>query len=142
MVVLHKVNNLKELDKCLFVRREVFINEQNISIDEEIDNFDIIDDTKVIHFYLTVNDTLAGCCRILKVNEQIKIGRVAILKDFRSQGLAQKMLNEVESYFGNGSYILEAQLYVVSLYEKVGYEKIGDIFLDAGIEHIKMVKNV
>ena len=78
----------------------------------------------------------------IKINDQIKIGRVAILKDFRHQGLAQKMLNEVESYFGSGSYVLEAQLYVVSLYEKVGYEKIGDIFLDAGIEHIKMVKNV
>lgn len=142
MVVLHKVNNQEGLDICLKVREEVFMIEQNISIEEEIDSFDIIDDTKVIHFYLTSNDNVVGCCRILLNGEYVKIGRVAILSKERGKGYASKMLKLVEEYFGEGHYVLEAQCYVESLYAKAGYQEIGDIFLDAGIEHIKMVKDV
>lgn len=142
MVVLHKVNDNSELEKCLYVRREVFMKEQNIDISEEIDTFDIIDDNKVVHFYITSDDILVGCSRILINEDYIKIGRVAILQEHRKKGYALEMLSEIEKYFKRNNYVLEAQLYVTSLYEKAGYTSEGDIFLDAGIEHVKMVKNV
>lgn len=143
MVVLHKVSSEQDLEKCLYVRREVFMKEQNVDISEEIDSFDIIDDTKVIHFYITNNNNnLVGCSRILITSDYIKIGRVAILKEFRKKGYALDMLSQVENYFGSNNYVLEAQLYVTSLYEKAGYTSEGDIFLDANIEHVKMTKHV
>lgn len=142
MVALHKVNNLNKLELCFMVRRKVFIEEQQINEGLEIDSYDVFPNENVIHFILKDEDIIIGCCRILVNDNYYKIGRVAILKEHRSKGYALNMLQLLENELGSGIYKLEAQVYVKNLYTKAGYNEYGDVFMDAGIEHIAMEKNV
>lgn len=70
-----------------------------------------------------------------------KIGRVAVQKEFRCQGIASSMLRFLEQAareIGQVELELAAQLSVIPLYTRLGYKAYGPVFKDAGIDHRKM----
>ena len=144
-----KVGNENILNEVLNIRKIVFINEQNVSLEEEIDEYDIIDDEYVIHFAIYVNNKIIGTLRLLNNDDYVKIGRVAILKQFRKQGLGEFLIKEVITYtqsenifdIKNKFFYLESQTQAIEFYQKLGFKEYGDIFLDANIEHKKMSKH-
>lgn len=133
-----------ELEHCLEIRKEVFIEEQCVPIEEEIDEYDIIDNDKVFHIISYVGDEYIGTCRCLIKDDIIKIGRVAILKKYRNQNLGFEMIKFAEQYARENykfkEFYLEAQVHALKFYKNLGYKEYGDVFLDAGIEHLKMKK--
>ena len=135
--------SLKQLYEITKSRCEVFIQEQKIICEEEIDGLDC----KCIHVFLEENERVVAYCRIVPkgVNyENISIGRVLVLKEFRRKGIAQEMLKiairYIEENFEEIKIVLSAQLYAKGLYEDVGFVQESDVYEEAGIPHIKMYK--
>ena len=131
-----------EREQAFAIRCEVFVGEQEISVDEE---FDALDD-EAEHLLAFDGGRPAGTCRLLGVGTAtVRLGRVAVAPRFRGRGLAAELLelaNERARAAGAGRIVLKAQLTARGLYERCGYVVAGDgaVFLDAGIEHVEMVK--
>ena len=126
------------------LRLETFVTEQKITLPELDDQ-----DLKAIHVYqLNENKTNAlATCRIFQ-NEtgEWVLGRVAVSKQARGQGLGKKMLEAVHKYLKEeknaGSISCHAQQYVQKFYESLGYETQGEVFQEANIDHIMMIKKL
>ncbi|ARU92316.1 acetyltransferase, GNAT family protein [Spiroplasma clarkii] len=125
------------------IRENVFIQEQNIAPEIELDDFD----QSSFHIIGFDNDQKTICCaRFLQINQQWQIGRVAVLQQFRNKGYAAQMLNYIETYLKEVFKIkfihIHAQKPVQKFYEKLGYIAFGETDIDAGIEHIWMKKEI
>ena len=109
--------------------------------EEELDHFDVT----ATHFRLKyafapeVPERIVATARIVDKGHGVaKIGRVAVLKEYRGKGIGFTLMREVERYAARAGFneaLLEAQCHAIPFYEKLGYVAEGDIFLDAGIEH-------
>ena len=121
------------------VRREVFILEQKVPEDLEIDEFD----PAAFHALAYSDNACIGTAR-LHINDDGsgQIGRMAILRPFRNQGLGRqimKVLIETARSNGVSSLILHAQVSVIPFYEKLGFIANGPIYDEAGIPHRNMM---
>lgn len=59
--------------------------------------------------------------------------------------MGKESLAYLERYYsknGVAEIVMDAKFEVCGFYEKCGYEKVSDIFIEAGIEHIKMRKSL
>lgn len=140
-----KVKRISDVDfkDYLKVRTDVFVIEQKVPIELEIDELDTLEHNGVIHIGAFINDTLVGTSRLIKDGKDLKVGRVAVLKAYRKQGVGEAMLRYAEVQAQNNGFQrlkLGAQLSAIPFYEKSGYIAEGDIYLDANIEHRDMVK--
>jgi predicted GNAT family N-acyltransferase len=129
--------NQKEITDHFYVRGMVFVVEQKIDYEIEFDGLD----KDCVLFVAYLDDKPVGAARLYKN----KVGRVATLKDFRQRGVATAIMNAIEDYAkekGMKELILHAQLYVKDFYLHRGYDPIGEIFQEADIDHIKMVKRI
>ena len=136
MKVVVAVNKREIIDNFL-VRGKVFIIGQNIDYAIEFDGLD----NDCVLFTAYIDDKPVGAARLYKN----KVGRVATLPEFRKKGVASKIMSSIEEYAkenGLKELTLNAQLYVKDFYEHLGYIPVGDIFQEADIDHIKMIKEV
>ncbi|MGX7111587.1 GNAT family N-acetyltransferase [Gemella cuniculi] len=145
MIKILKTDHEKKL--AFELRKKVFVVEQNVPLNLEIDNYDFLNST--VHLGYFEKDKLIGVARIIDLDkETIRIGRVAVDKQYRSLGIGKKLLLECEEVIKellqkNFNIILSAQLQVENFYKTLGYIRINDtIYLDAGIEHIDMRKSI
>lgn len=126
------------------IRTNVFIGEQNVPPHEEIDDLDC--EVPILVAYNDQNQAI-GTARIIEKNEQIvKIGRVAVSLEARGKGVGKELMKACIEYISkhlNSTEIkLDAQLTAQKFYETLGFVSYGDIFKDAGIDHIAMVKKI
>lgn len=126
--------------EALKIRYEVFVGEQKVPEDIEVDELE----NQSQHLVFYENNEPVGTARIFHVGDGLyKMQRVAILKKYRGQGYGKKLIKEIEHQVQNlhGKKItLGAQLQALSFYEKLGYEVEGPEFMDAGIPHREMIK--
>ena len=131
------LNNEKDLKSGFALRKEVFVKEQNVPLEIEIDEKDYLSSTVHIGYY--DNEKLVGVSRITDLDTNvIHIGRVAIAKSHRGLGLGTK--STVPAPF---TIELSSQLHAEKFYEKLGYTRANDtVYLEAGIQHIDMKKTI
>jgi len=129
------------------LRTEVFVNEQNVPIELELDEKDNSEYT--IHVGYFKDDKLIGVARLIDMDKEvIHIGRVAIDKHHRGKGIGHKLIlgcEDIAKKVLNRDFNIElsAQVYVETFYKKLGYNRINNnIYIDAGIEHIDMKKTI
>lgn len=129
------------------LRTEVFVNEQNVPIELEIDEKDNSENT--IHIGYFNGDELIGVARLIDMDKEvIHIGRVAIDKYHRGEGIGHKLIlgcEDIAKKVLNRDFNIElsAQVYAENFYKKLGYNRVNDnIYIDAGIEHIDMKKTI
>lgn len=129
------------------LRTEVFVNEQNVPIELELDEKDNSEHT--IHIGYFNGDELIGVARLIDMDKEvIHIGRVAIDKHHRGKGIGHKLIlgcEDIAKKVLNRDFSIElsAQIYVETFYKKLGYNRINNnIYIDAGIEHIDMKKTI
>ncbi|WP_042338147.1 GNAT family N-acetyltransferase [Bacillus andreraoultii] len=132
--------NIEQLQDALFVRKIVFINEQQVPVEEEIDQYDEVE--RATHFVMyNDDDKPVGAGRFRKVDNSGKIERICILPEYRKMG-AGKELMETIIQFGKSrdvsKLVLGAQTHALTFYEKLGFVITSDIFMDAGIPHKTM----
>jgi len=130
--------NNKDMLSCLNLRRTVFIEEQNVPKNEEVDG----DDPDCDHILLTVSDIPVGAARLKYYNDFIKVQRVCVLKNYRGQGIGSKIINfiirHVEKNDIRSSVRLGSQIHALEFYKRLGFIEFGEEYLDAGILHKDM----
>ncbi len=137
------VRTLAQMDDALTVRRAVFIAEQGVSEEEEIDSYDgdPAVATGAVHVVAYADGGPVATGRLLldtATTEHAHIGRVAVLQEHRSRGCGRRVmeaLQEEARHRGYPGITLASQLHAIGFYERLGYVARGDLFLDAGIEH-------
>lgn len=120
------------------IRIEVFIKEQKVPEELEWDNADLT----CQHLLVMIDNQGVATARILSSGQ---IGRMAVLKDYRQQGIGSAMLTsllEVASTMNLQSVFLNAQVEAILFYKKFGFVEQGDLFNDAGIMHKRMTKTL
>ena len=124
-------------DEVASLRFEVFVGEQGVPVELEMDELD----AGALHLGAYFSGVLVGTLRVIRRADDVKIGRVAVKKAMRGNGIGNAMM-EWAIRFGreNGKKkaVVESQLPVIPFYERLGFRAFGDVFLDAGIEHRRM----
>ncbi len=116
------------------VRTPVFIEEQNVAPDFEWDALD----ATAVHLLATLNSEPIGCLRIINFH---KIGRMAVLKAFRENGLGAALLQEAVNVckaHGSKNVHLSAQTHAIEFYEKAGFKVTSEEYCDVHIPHVDM----
>ncbi len=119
------------------IRHEVFINEQQVPEELEWDEFD----QYALHAIVKKEQEVIGTARLIIDGQDAKIGRMAILKEYRDQGIGQKLLSiliQTAKEKGAQECILHAQTHAIAFYAKSDFEPNGPIFDEAGIPHVEM----
>ncbi|MBK8398143.1 MAG: GNAT family N-acetyltransferase [Leptospiraceae bacterium] len=137
MISVQRITNPTKLEIAFSIRKEVFVEEQHVPLEEEYDEFE----ETSIHFLAFIDNKAVGTARIRTTEKGIKLERFCVLKNYRKMGvgksLVNKLLNECNN-FPKSQVYLYAQKIAQNFYSKFGFEAKGEIFLDAGIEHIEM----
>lgn len=131
----------KEKQDAFSVRRTVFVDEQQVPEEEEIDQYE--DDCA--HFVLYNGEEPQGAGRFRFVDGYGKVERICVLKETRGTGSGKAIMNKIEEYAkeqGAAKLKLNAQVHAIPFYAGLGYEVVSDEFLDAGIPHKTMVKSI
>ena len=135
--------SLSQLYNILKTRAEVFVVEQNI-IYNDMDN----KDESSYHLFIEESGEVISYLRIIPAGisyDEVSIGRVATKSEYRGKGLSRKLLIKAIEFIINDmkedKIKISAQAYLKSFYESLGFKAISDIYIEEGIEHIKMVYN-
>lgn len=124
------------------IRKEVFVKEQGVPVENELDDYDAIA-THIIGY--NYNQQPFATARFRQYEQGVKIERVAIHPAFRKSGYGKKLMQFVEKSAAQQGYtklILNAQLHAKLFYSSLGYNSVGDIFYEEEIKHVKMVKSI
>lgn len=134
-VRVEKVTDPSTLEKVFAIRKVVFVEEQECPPELEWEF-----EEESTHFMATVEGVPAGACRWRRTDKGFKLERFAVLKEFRGQGVGQELVKAVLSDLPpDADYVyLHAQIQAMGLYKKFGFEKVGEMFEEAGIQHYKM----
>lgn len=127
----------ENLSDPYYVRREVFIKEQNIDEDLEWDE----KDAEADHIVIYIEGKPVATGRVIADNGQYLLGRIAVLKEYRGRNLGRVLVeNMMAKAFEKGAEEIHvhAQTRVRGFYEKLGFEAYGGLYEEAGIEHISM----
>ncbi|MFD0710798.1 GNAT family N-acetyltransferase [Paenibacillus sp. GCM10027626] len=136
----------EQLQLCLNVRKEVFVKEQQVPVELELDEFDASWDA-CRHFLLLDSGKPIAAARYRMYDERIaKLQRIAVLAPYRGKGLGKQIIEQMEKDIRQqqiDAIILDAQIQAEAFYRKLGYLTISEEpFLDAGIWHVRMKKNL
>jgi predicted GNAT family N-acyltransferase len=136
-----------DLVRCLRIRRAVFTLEKHVPPEIEVDEQDALN-SSCDHFLLQYRGEDVGALRCMHLSpaaDTVKLQRFCIYADQRGRGLGRAAMAAIEDYYrahGKRKLDLDAKFEVCGFYESCGYQKISEIFLEAGIEHVKMTKNL
>ena len=139
MIEIREARDAPEREALLALRHAVFVEEQGVPLDLEIDEHD----EEAVHLVALDGDRIVGTCRVLQAGDQAKFGRLVVAADARGRGIGAALLDEAERRaraMGAARMILAAQTSAVGLYDRAGYTARGEVYLDAGIEHVTMEK--
>ncbi len=131
-----------ELYDLLSLRAEVFIVEQECAY-QDLDG----KDKEALHILGKSEDEVVAYARVFKPGfyfEEASIGRIVVAPANRTEGLGKDIVLGAEKaiiqYYGACSVKLSAQSYLLRFYNDLGYQSIGEEYLEDGIPHIAMIK--
>lgn len=135
---------VKDYQRALALRKQVFVDEQNIPLDLEVDDYE----EECLHWLICdENDNPVAVARSREYQEGcqmrpvLKLERIAVDKAQRGQKLGDLIMQQLIGYADKEGYdqiLLSSQEPVVGFYEKLGFETEGDRFIDAGAPHFWM----
>ncbi|GAA2225578.1 MULTISPECIES: GNAT family N-acetyltransferase [Kitasatospora] len=138
-----------ELALAYDIRREVFVEEQNVPAELE---YDELDATSVHLLALAEDGSPLGTGRLIHGEQalaltgrqgRVLLGRLAVVKAARGTGLGAELVRAIErAGRENGGVELElhAQVQALGFYERLGYVAEGPVYDDAGIPHRTMTR--
>jgi predicted GNAT family N-acyltransferase len=136
MLIVKYIDTEEEYCSALAIRKEVFIVEQHVSRDEEIDEYE----SSATHIVALKDGRASGTARWRFTDRGVKLERFAVLKSLRKKGIGSALLQfALDELCEESNIYLNAQERVISFYEKFNFRGVGNIFYEANIPHLKMV---
>ncbi|MEH7416999.1 GNAT family N-acetyltransferase [Neobacillus drentensis] len=133
-----------DLGVAFHIRKKVFVEEQGVQLEDEFDEYDTLAG-HCEHILVYYNEQPVGTGRIRVVDGLGKLERICILKPYRKFGLGKmiiKALEEIAEEMGVSQVKLHGQTQAEGFYQKLGYLTSSNIFMEDGIPHILMVKDL
>ena len=133
-----RIATSEDMPAVLALRHEVFVVGQGVPEELEHDELDALSDHAVAY----LNDRLVGTGRLLPSGT---IGRMAVTDSVRGTGVGAAVLAQLEQQARDRGYPavdLHAQVHAVGFYDKAGYTPYGEVYVEAGIEHLSMRKDL
>ena len=144
-VEVAQVTTMDELREALDVRFRVFVDEQGVPADEEIDGYDATPSgSRALHLLARADGVTAGTARLLldtPASGPAHLGRVAVLAEWRRHGVGGVLMRRLHDEARARRYRsieISAQVHAIPFYERLGYLVEGPVYLEAGIEHRAM----
>ncbi len=141
-IEVQQITSIEELREAFTVRFRVFVGEQRIPADEEIDQYDATpSDSHALHLLARVDGAAVGAARLLldaPTSGPVHLGRVAVLPEWRRRQVGNALmerLHEEARARGYRSIEISAQVTAIPFYERLGYVAEGAVYLEAGIDH-------
>ena len=132
----------EDLATCHALRRVVFIEEQKVPEADEVDGRD----EGALHLLARLDGRAVGCARMLVDGATGKIGRVCVLAELRGQGIGVALIRAALEVLQGRPEVRRAKLgsqtHAIGFYEKLGFDVTGPEYLDAGIPHRDMVREL
>ena len=138
-VTVKVVETEKELEAAIGVRFRVFVGEQSVPPEEELDEYD----AAATHAIALHQGEVVGTGRVILGDGPARIGRMAVDRQWRRLGVGGLLLAFLEAEAraqGATGFVLHAQEYVKSFYAAHGYREHGEVFLEVEIPHVEMRK--
>lgn len=139
-----RIKDEQELKKAFHIREEVFVKEQGVPLEDEFDEFDKLDG-RCEHILVYEGDKPVGTGRIRTHEGKGKLERICIMEPYRQCGLGKvivKALEEMAEDQGLGQVKLHGQTQAEGFYHKLGYHTASAEFMEDGIPHYLMVKEL
>lgn len=133
-----------DLQIAFTIRKEVFVKEQGVPLEDEFDEFDLLNGLAE-HVLVYYHEQPVGTGRIRWVDGLGKLERICILEPYRKYGLGKVIigtLEEIAAEKGVSQVKLHGQTQAEGFYEKLGYQKSSNMFMEDGIPHILMTKEL
>ncbi len=141
-IIVKKFVYPEEFLEMQAIRSLVFQEEQGVPPELEFDGLD----KTAIHLLAYLDDRPVGTARVRYLNEQTaKIERLAVLSTARGLGIGKKLMQEAIKIAQQNQVqeiVIHAQEYVKGLHQQLEFKQIGEIFEEAGIPHVKMVRQL
>jgi len=132
--------------EALAVRFAVFVDEQHVPPEIEIDEHDELDDSETVHAIVRHGGTAVAAGRFYRLDaETAQIGRMAVQREARRSGAGRAMLDALLDEACRRGYRrarLSAQTHAIAFYEKAGFAVFGGVYDDAGIPHRDMEREL
>lgn len=139
MIEVRRARDEAEVDAALDLRFRVFCEEQGVALAADQDG----QDPDALHLVALDGEFVVGTCRLVFDDETAKLGRMAVDTAARGGGIGARMVAvaEYEARAEGATRVrADAQVRVRGLYERAGYQPVGDAFMDEGIPHVTMEK--
>ena len=137
MVTNKWIFGTEDFSDAMAVRREVFCKEQGVAECNEEDSYDPLS----LHLIIYDGEKPIATGRVYHNGKVWRIGRCCVLKEERKQGigdLLMKMLLLKVFEYNPSEVTISAQEYAQAFYERYGFERTGDVFLEEGLPHVPM----
>jgi predicted GNAT family N-acyltransferase len=141
-VLIHTVGNEAERERCFAIRKTVFVDEQGVALDVELDAHD----ASATHLLAEIDGRPVGTMRWrMAAPGRAKIERVAVLREVRGKGVGAELIRAAMDQIkasGAEEAVLHAQSSATAFYLRLGFLPEGMPFLEEGIEHVRMRRSL
>src|SRR5665647_523474 len=140
-VRITRITNDAELQTAFNIRITVFVEEQGVPFDVELDEHDAYADHVLVYF----DDLPVATGRVRIVNDTAKLERICVMPSHRKYGIGKAVvqaLEEIAKEKGLHKAKLHGQTQAMTFYEKLGYISASDEFMEEGIPHKLMIKDL
>ncbi len=135
-------NGDERVREALKVRFRVFVDEQNVPREIELDEHDEPADRLAVHALVRDGDRVVAAGRFYERNRgTVQVGRMAVMREARGRGVGRLLLDALLEEAVKRGYVrarLSAQTHALEFYRKAGFAAFGDDYDDAGIPHRDM----
>ncbi|NGX42036.1 MAG: putative N-acetyltransferase YjcF [Chlamydiae bacterium] len=136
---IFRVSSDEDYQRCLEIRRKVFIEEQGVDEDIEIDAHE----KEAIYFLAEIPGTACATGRFRPYKQLLKFERIATLPEFRGKGIAKALMKTMQEVgykeYPHHLQVMNAQEDAIPFYEKLGWVALGEPFFEAEIPHKVMI---
>lgn len=133
-----------DLNEAFRIRKEVYVGEQGVPLTDEFDEFDTLN-RFCDHILVFYRGQAVGTGRVRVLHGLGKLERICILQPYRKYGLGKiivQALEEIAVENGLSQVNLHGQTHAEGFYKQLGYQTSSDVFMEDGIPHVLMVKDL
>ena len=141
-ITCQEITAPEDLQACFDLRQAVFVGEQSVPASLEMDG----QDAEARHFALKDDGKIIATCRVRRMGSAAKIERMAVEKDSRRKGIGQELMKYVLQHLMGAGDIqllkLSSQADAVPFYERLNFKKRGPEYMEAGMPHYDMTREL